>query len=154
MSGSVELLYERAYAQYSKDVFRFLVGWTNDWAAAEELTHDTFVRLWQHRSTLDWSRPMLPWLLVTGRRLASNRLRALRRRARRLEPVAFDDEQVRVQWLDVRRALDRLTAIERTAVILTTVEGWTYREAAALLETTDGALRSAVSRAREKLENS
>ncbi len=65
---------------------------------------------------------------------------------------APSDEWVRARWLDVRHALATLTPLERTALILTAVEGWSYAEVANVLETSEGALRAAVSRARSKLE--
>jgi len=68
-----ELLYERAFQQYWRPVFRFTLAWTNDWSAAEDLTQEAFVRLWQNRDKVDWNDPVLPWLLVTGRRLATDR---------------------------------------------------------------------------------
>ena len=45
-----------------------------------------------------------------------------------------------------------LSQLERTALVMTAVEGLTYDEAAVALGTTPGALRAAVSRARTKLE--
>ena len=62
------------------------------------------------------------------------------------------DETIRARWLDVRQGLRTLTPLERTALIVTAVEGWSYAEAAHALGTTEGALRAAVSRARDKLE--
>ena len=75
-----ELAYERAYDEHWPDVFRFALAWTNDWAAAEDLAQESYLRLWNQRNRLDWSRPALPWLLVTTRRLATDRFRQLRRR--------------------------------------------------------------------------
>jgi RNA polymerase sigma-70 factor (ECF subfamily) len=149
---TVESQYELAYQRFSADVFRFLLAWTNDWAAAEDLMQETYLRLWQHRGSIDWERPIVNWLLVAARHLASNRFRSLRRRLvpMRVEPTS--DELVSARWLDVRQALGTLTPLERTALILTTIEGWSYSELADVLETTDGALRAAVSRARDKLE--
>jgi RNA polymerase sigma factor (sigma-70 family) len=59
----------------------------------------------------------------------------------------------RVRWLDVRAALSKLSALERAALLLTAAEGWSYADVAEALGTTSGALRAAVSRAREKLED-
>ena len=147
-----ELLYERAFQQYWRPVFRFTLAWTNDWSAAEDLTQEAFVRLWQNRDKVDWNDPVLPWLLVTGRRLATDRFRTLRRHV--LPPhqgVAFD-ESSRAEWLDVQAALETLSGLERTAVVLTLFEGISTADVADLLATTPGAIRAAVSRAREKLE--
>jgi RNA polymerase sigma-70 factor (ECF subfamily) len=148
----VELEYQHAYERFSRDVFRFLLAWTNDWAAAEDLTQETYLRLWQHRASINWSQPILGWLFVTARHLASNRFRGLGRRRGGAAPPEPAEESARVRWLDVRAALVTLSPLERTALILTAVEGWSYAEVAQAIQTTEGALRAAVSRARDKLE--
>jgi RNA polymerase sigma-70 factor, ECF subfamily len=152
IAESTEVAYERAFEEHWTDVFRFALAWTNDWAAAEDLAQEAYLRLWDHRGRLDWDRPVLPWLLVTTRRLATDRFRALRRRlSPASRPEAFDTA-VQARWLDVRAAMATLSALERTALVMTAVEGATYEEASVVLGTSAGALRAAVSRARTKLE--
>ena len=152
----LELAYERAFDTYWNDVFRFALAWTNDWGAAEDLAQDAFLRLWDHRSRVDWGEPVLPWLIVTTRRLATDRFRSLRRRlsgsGSATPSTASADPASRARWLDVRDAMAQLSPLERSALVLTALEGATYDEAAAALGTTAGALRAAVSRARAKLE--
>jgi RNA polymerase sigma-70 factor (ECF subfamily) len=152
IAESTEAAYERAYATYWTDVFRFALAWTNDWTAAEDLAQEAFLRLWNNRRQLDWDRPALPWLLVTTRRLATDRFRALRRRLLPSSPPATLDEATQVRWLDVSAAMAVLSPLERAALVMTAMEGATYEEAAQVLGTTAGALRAAVSRARTKLE--
>lgn len=147
-----ELEYQHAYERHSKDVFRFLLAWTNDWASAEDLTQEAYLRLWRHRASIDWQRPVVGWLLVTARHLANNRFRGLVRQSQLAVLDESSQESVRVRWLDVQRALGALSPLERTALILTAVEGWSYADVAPILQTTEGALRAAVSRARDKLE--
>ena len=152
----VELAYDRAFTELWTDVFRFALAWTNDWAAAEDLAQESFLRLWDHRGRLDWSRPVLPWLLVATRRLATDRFRRLRRTltagSGREPSTGLDAEATRARWLDVRAAMAVLSPLERSALVMTTLEGLTYDDAATVLGTTAGALRAAVSRARTKLE--
>ena len=151
----LELAYERTFAEHWTDVFRFALAWTNDWGAAEDLAQEAFLRLWDHRSRLDWGRPVLPWLLVATRRLATDRFRRLRRTLSGTEhegSTGLDDETTRARWLDVQAAMAILSPLERSALVMTTVEGLTYDDAATVLGTTAGALRAAVSRARTKLE--
>jgi RNA polymerase sigma-70 factor (ECF subfamily) len=154
MAESTEIAYERAFEQHWPDVFRFALAWTNDWTAAEDLAQDAYVRLWNHRAQLDWSRPVLPWLLVTARRLATDRFRALRKRLLAVpQPATLDvDPALRARWLDVCAAMTVLSPLERTALVMTALEGASYEEAAQVLGTSAGALRAAVSRARTKLE--
>jgi RNA polymerase sigma-70 factor, ECF subfamily len=152
IAESTEIAYERAYEEHWSDVFRFALAWTNDWAAAEDLAQEAYLRLWNNRGKLDWDRPVLPWLLVATRRLATDRFRALRRRLQPTSPPATLDTGVQARWLDVRAAMDDLSPLERTALVMTAIEGATYDEAARVVGTSAGALRAAVSRARTKLE--
>jgi len=150
---AAELRYNRAFEEHWDDIFRFLLAWTNDWAAAEDPAQDAFLKLWGQRNGLDWDRPVLPWLIIVARRLATDRFRSLRRRILPLHSGQSLDETSRVRWLDVRAALSKLSALERAALLLTAAEGWSYADVAEALGTTSGALRAAVSRAREKLED-
>ena len=152
IAESTEIAYERAFEEHWSDVFRFALAWTNDWTAAEDLAQEAYLRLWNQRARLDWSRPVLPWLLVTTRRLATDRFRALRRRLLPTSQPATLDQAVQARWLDVCAAMAELSPLERTALVMTAVEGATYEEAGRVLGTTAGALRAAVSRARTKLE--
>jgi RNA polymerase sigma-70 factor (ECF subfamily) len=147
-----DLLYERAFEEHWQPVFRFLLAWTNDYGAAEDLAQDTFLRLWRNRDRVDWNDPILPWLLVAGRRLATDRFRALGRRVLHAPGAPQMDESMRARWLDVQSAMRKLSKVERTAIVLTAFEGVSTAETADLLGSTPGAIRAAVSRAREKLE--
>ncbi|HEY8718926.1 sigma-70 family RNA polymerase sigma factor [Pengzhenrongella sp.] len=152
MTGSTDYAYDRAFEAHWSDVFRFALAWTNDWAEAEDLTQEAYLRLWNHRARLDWDRPVLPWLLVTVRRLATDRFRRIRRRLLAAPEPASLDAAVQARWLDVQAAMTELSPLERSALVMTAIEGATYEEAAVVLSTTAGALRAAVSRARTKLE--
>ena len=150
--NETEILYERAFDEHWAAVFKFLLAWTNDWPAAEDLTQEAFVRLWRDRDRLDWSQPVLPWLLVAGRRLATDRFRALRRRVLGAPQHSSMDDHLHDRWLDVQAAMAALSGLERTAVVLNLIFGSSTAEVAELLDTTPGAIRAAIARAREKLE--
>lgn len=154
IADATDLAYERTFEDHWADVFRFALAWTNDWGAAEDLAQEAFLRLWDRRSSVDWSDSLLPWLLVATRRLATDRFRSLRRRLAAAVPhaPATLDPGVHDRWLDVSAALGTLSPLERSALVMTAIEGHTYDEAASTLGSTAGALRAAVSRARAKLE--
>jgi len=152
-AGSIERAFERAYAESWTPVFRLALAWTNDWPAAEEIAQEAFARLWVRRGSIDWSVPVLPWLLTTARRLATDRFRRLRRLMGQSHALsAAHDLDQHARWLDVRAAFGRLSPLERAALALTAVSGLDSEEAATTLGTTSAAVRSAVFRARRKLE--
>ena len=147
-----ERRFSEAYTDGWSAVFRFAAAWTNDLGAAEEIAQEAFLRLWARRASTDWTRPVLPWLLVVSRRLATDRFRRLRRpfptaRVRDISATAGLDG-----WLDVRSAFGRLSAEERAALVSVAILGFSPAEAAEPLGISAGAVRAAVSRARSKLE--
>jgi RNA polymerase sigma-70 factor (ECF subfamily) len=150
--NNTEILYETTFQEHRPAVFKFLLAWTNDWAAAEDLTQEAFVRLWRNRDRVDWSRPVLPWLLVAGRRLATDRFRALRRRVLGTPRTTTLDEHLHDRWLDVQVAMAGLSGLERTAIVLNLIVGNSTAEVAELLDSTPGAIRAAIARGRDKLE--
>jgi RNA polymerase sigma-70 factor (ECF subfamily) len=146
-----ELRFHEAYRRDWPAVFRFAVAWTNDLSSAEDIAQEAFLRLWDRRQSVDWARPVLPWVLVVTRRLATDRFRRLK--VPFVPPPVRDlNEDVVAAWLDVRAAFGRLSARERAALVSTTLLGLTADEACEALGMSSGAVRAAVSRAREKLE--
>jgi RNA polymerase sigma-70 factor (ECF subfamily) len=147
-----ERRFDTAFRETWPAVFRFAVAWTNDLHAAEDITQEAFTRLWDRRALVDWDRPVIGWLLVVTRRLATDRFR------RRLTPFVAPrvrdlNEDGVAAWLDVRAAFGRLSARERAALVSVGVLGFTPDEASAPLGMSPGAVRAAVSRARQKLES-
>jgi RNA polymerase sigma-70 factor, ECF subfamily len=149
-----DVQFEEEYTRHWLAVFRFAVGWTNDWASGEDIAQEAFARLWANRERIDWSASTLPWLLTAARHIATDRFRRLRRMATLPFGVGHSgpgDENARVSWLDVQEAMARLTAEQRSALVLTAVLGFDSESAAQVLGTTAGAVRAAASRARQAL---
>ena len=148
----LERCFNDAYRAEWSAVFRFAVAWTNDLSAAEDIAQEAFTRLWDRRESIDWERPVVPWLLVVTRRLATDRFRRIRSPVVAPRVRDLNDEAL-TSWLDVQAAFSRLTDRERAALIATAVLGLSAEEAAEPLGSSPGAVRAAVSRARDKLEN-
>jgi RNA polymerase sigma factor (sigma-70 family) len=155
MNGSQpddERRFDTAFRETWPAVFRFAVAWTNDLHSAEDIAQEAFTRLWDRRASVDWEQPVIGWLLVVTRRLATDRFR--RRTAPFVAPRVRDlNEDGVAAWLDVRAAFGRLSARERAALISVGLLGFTSDEASEPLGMSPGAVRAAVSRARDKLES-
>jgi RNA polymerase sigma factor, sigma-70 family len=145
--------FEAAYAAAWLPVFRFALAWTNDWSAAEDLAQEAFLRLWDRRTDVDWSVPVLPWLLVTTRRTATDRFRRLRRALAVRGPIAVaPGSDARIEWLDLRASFRALSSLERSALVLTALEDLDASAAGAILGIEANAVRAAASRGRRKLK--
>jgi RNA polymerase sigma-70 factor (ECF subfamily) len=147
--------FSAAFDTHWVSVFRFALAWTNDWAAAEDLAQDAFVRLWAKRVSIDWSSPILPWLLTTTHRLATDLFRRLRRAMLNAPRVAYQtiDTDTRLRWLDVGDSMSALNQFQRSALVLTAVVGLDTETVGQLLGTSAGGVRAAVSRARQTLRD-
>lgn len=132
-------------------MFRFALSWVNDWTEAEDLAQEAFARLWANRDWVDMEASALPWLLVVTRRLATDRVRKLRRRL--LPPVRthVPDPGVLDRWISVKSELALLPPRERAALVLVAVIGLDSDSAATALGMTPGGVRAAASRARARL---
>ena len=148
-AGAFEAAYQAAWLP----VFRFALAWTNNWSAAEDLAQEAFLRLWDRRATVDWLEPVLPWLLVTTRRTATDRFRRLRRAVAVRGPVAIvPGSDARIEWLDLQASFRALSALERSALVLTALEDLDAARAGDILGIEANAVRSAASRGRRKLK--
>ena len=77
---------------------------TRDEAAADDLTQDVFLRLWERASQWDAKGPFRAWLMRIATNLALNHLRSVRRsRERPLRPAPSrldeDDENLAPGWM-------------------------------------------------------
>jgi RNA polymerase sigma-70 factor (ECF subfamily) len=146
--------FQRAAEELWTPVYRFALAMTNDLIEADDVAQEAFVRLWGRRADIDWDEPVIGWLLVTARRVAVDRFRRLGR-ALSLGSVYTTavgiDAATIDRFVDLRAQLARLTATERTAILLSAVEGWSAEEIGAALGISAGAVRAAASRGRAKL---
>lgn len=148
------LLVER----HGSRVFRFCVRMTNDRRVAEELAQETWLAVWNARTTYKPSGQFVIWLLVAARHRCLNARRNDARRSRVLtsEPgdgldgVAADDpaQLDRLIAAEERRrvqsALDELPQPMREAVTLRYAEALAYEQIAEVTGANASTVRSRV----------
>jgi RNA polymerase sigma-70 factor, ECF subfamily len=121
-----------------------------DSGEVEELVQDTFVRAFQSLAEFRGESSLRTWLFTIERRLLLDRRRADRRRPDRDE-IAEGDAVTLYTALDsmvatetegrIRRALDRLSPLQREVFTLRVGEGMSYKEIADVVGSTEGAAR-------------
>jgi RNA polymerase sigma-70 factor (ECF subfamily) len=151
--------FQEAAWPYLGAVYRFAWRLSRDASVAEDLTQETFLQAWRSFRRFERGTNCRAWLFgILGFVWSHER----RRRGR--EPVVYDDAIVEAASpcseppipdhltdADVLAALDCLPRVLRETILLTDVEGFTYREASNLLGIPLGTVMSRLNRGRRLL---
>ena len=152
--------FESLFREYEGVVYGWILRIVRDRGEAEELTVETFWRIWKTRSRFDPQRDFAPW----ARRIATNvALTHLKHRPREMplliEPAAAaqpDPALNREISEKVARAFRELPPKLQIAATLALIEEQKYEDIAAALDISVGGVKSRVFRAvrvlRRKLE--
>ncbi|MNI58937.1 ECF RNA polymerase sigma factor SigR [compost metagenome] len=140
---------------------RYARALLRDRESADDLVQDCLERAitrWPQRRPDGSARA---WMLTMLHNLAINRIRSLRRRgdAVPLEDVnpsvlgRVGDQEAAMRGRDLLAALDHLPDDQRQIILLVSLEGVSYAEAAAITGVPVGTVMSRLSRARERLRH-
>jgi RNA polymerase sigma factor (sigma-70 family) len=142
--------------RYQSPVRAFLLRMTTgDWALADDLAQETFLKAWQKLRTFRGEARFSTWLFG----IAVNEFRGACRRRKELAWADTDladsdeaapslDPNLR---LDLTEALHTLNPAERAAIILCCQNGLSHEEAARVLDSPLGTVKTNILRGKEKL---
>jgi RNA polymerase sigma-70 factor (ECF subfamily) len=141
------------YDQYSSFVFGLAQRVIGDARAAEDVSQDVFLHVWEHPDAFDPERGSLrTWLGTLTHRRAVDYVRREEARRRRAErdarrrPTHIPDVEematALVQAERVRAALDQLPDDQRRCIYLAYFGGKTYRQVAEVLGIPEGTAKS------------
>lgn len=147
--------FEAIMIQYEGRLLRFLTGLVGDIEVARELCQDSFLAAHQALPRMRGELRLSAWLHT----IALNRARSYHRRRRLRTFIPFEEERCTISVSDmqdsvvmndtVRRVLDRLPRNYAYPLLLQTVSGLSCREISEVLNTTEGAVKVRLLRARE-----
>jgi len=149
---------ERAIAAHVPRLRRYAAALVGNMADADDLVQDCVEKaLTSRRSLRDPSR-LGGWLMSILHNLHVSGLRWRRRRGHELSVERFADDVAlsappadRVAVRDFVRAFGQLSEEHRRILLLTGLEGMSYREVAEVLDVPIGTVMSRLARARERL---
>jgi RNA polymerase sigma-70 factor (ECF subfamily) len=134
--------------------------WHRDKADADDLVQDTLVQalanahLWQPGSDLRaWLYTIMRNRFLAGANKSARSASAMKEIAEPEPTSTAHTSELRLLLRDLGAALRRLSSNQRSAVLLIGVEGKSYAEAAQSMGTSVGAVRSHLSRGRDRLKS-
>ena len=152
---------DELYRRHAAEVFRYAYAVLGNRADAEDVTQTTFVNALRALERGEQPRKPSNWLITIAHNLIRQRFRQQQARPHEVEldrdvPAAeVDDDAPSID--ELVRALQRIPATQRQALVLRELEGRSYREIGELLGVSQSALEALIFRARrslaEELEN-
>ena len=146
--------FERIVRRYQTDVLRLALHVVRDMGAAEDAAQEAFVRAFRFLPRYRGESKFSTWLFSIARNCALDELRRTTRGGFLRDDfdtnVAARESDAQV-GLEIREAMGDLPLDLREAVILIDMFGMSYREAAAVVKTAEGTVKSRVHRARQLL---
>jgi RNA polymerase sigma-70 factor (ECF subfamily) len=145
--------------RYLDDVTRFAFYITGSRDIADDVAQSVFISLWNHRATLDPSRPLKPYLFRAVRNRALNERKATTVRERyragvqaeiasgSVSAAAPSPEDAIVSLATINAVIDRFPEPRRLALRLRLIDELTHVEIAEVLGLSHAAARQLVHRA-------
>lgn len=140
-----EAAFAEVYDATSSRVYGLIVRVVRDPAQAAEVAQECYLQVWQNAARFDSSRgSVLGWILTMAHRRAVDRVRSAQSAGERDQRFALREPREEIDTGDVvvdrmeaervRRALGELTPVQRQAIELAYLGGYTHSEVAGLLE--------------------
>jgi RNA polymerase sigma-70 factor (ECF subfamily) len=150
------------YDLYGARVYSLAVAIVGENMAAQEITQDTFIKVWEHPDgyRYDDSR-FAAWLLMVTRHRAIDYLRRERLRGDRVVSLDEDDfpempdvsHDVEAKWRDMQHVLNALPAEQREVIQLAYYHGLSQSEIAEHLKLPLGTVKTRMRLGMDKLRS-
>ena len=145
--------FEHLVRHFQAHLWRFLRHFLGDAALAEDVTQETFVRVYRRLPTYEARAKFSTWVFQIARNAGVDALRSRARRDRIVTavPPPPTSTPAPTASAEVAAAIASLGPKPKEALLLVEVYGLTYREAGEVLGVPEGTVKSRVHQARREL---
>lgn len=146
--------FEELVRAYQSHIWRFLRHLLGDPELAEDITQETFVRVYRKLGTFRFRSKFSTWVFQVARNAGIDAVRSRQRRERLhtlMKPGASEVTLGGELAVEIDAALQSLNPKLREAFVLIEASGLTYREAGRTIGVPEGTVKSRVYHAREQL---
>ena len=134
-------------------LIRFCRQFVGDWAEAEDMAQETYIRAWQRRNSFKGKASLLTWHMAIARRVCLDHLRRIQREKRRSIDENCLTHACDVETkVDVHNALAKLCADDRAILYLRTGEELSFDEIAQVLGKPPATCRKRYERAKQRFK--
>ena len=154
--------------RYKDRLINFIYRFVNDIDKSEDLTQDTFLKLYTHKDSYKEIAKFSTWLYTIAANLAKTELRKIKRRKTfsisdlskddrefviSSEAIGPDDKDINSTFeKNIQIALERLSVDFKTIIILRDIQELSYDEISKIMKLPIGTVKSRINRGRLKLQ--
>lgn len=145
--------YNKAVDEYADNLFRFAMKQMRNEMTANDIVQETFTKVWVKRDEINVEK-VKSYLFTTAYHTMIDWSKKEKRSGdveQAHEPFAQDAAQVDLKEV-LDEALERLSAIQKTVVLLRDYEGYNYQEIAEICELNESQVKVYIFRARKTLQ--
>lgn len=136
-------LVESCYDKYRVGIFRYALSITKDPCMAEDVMHDTFVKMLAQRVSCASGKEQA-WLFRVARNLCLDLMRKAKREKKNIPAQISEEEEYRYEYIEL---IASLSPKEQEIVTLKIVGGLSHKEIASVLGISAGAAQKRYERA-------
>lgn len=147
--------YNQCVTLYSDGVYRFIAHQMRNKEEAKDVVQDTFEKVWNHCSNVEFARAK-SYIFQTAHNAMIDKIRREKRKADFSE-VKESQYSATYEYSDteriVRKAMEKLTDIQREVILLRDFEGYDYKEIGTILNLSESQVKVYIFRARTFLKS-
>ncbi len=147
--------YNQCVDEFSDNVYRFIVSNIRDEDMAHDIVQDAYERLWKNHEKVD-AKKVRSYLFTT----AHNRMIDMIRKTKYEQKVdevpemsaSYHDDQYSDLQEILKEALQNLSEIQRSVILLRDYENYSYKEISEMTDLTESQVKVYIFRARQSLK--
>lgn len=152
--------FERLYYKYKEALIRFSFGYTLNQFRAEEIVHDTFLKVHRYKNKYDPQKTFRTWLWTICK---NTNLDALDKKPKHIKDENFDDLESEIESIDesalellvkestkehITEVINKLPLSQREALLLWMNDDLNFDEMGSILQKSPQAVKNLVHRAK------
>ncbi|EMR03097.1 RNA polymerase sigma factor [Cesiribacter andamanensis] len=146
--------YNAAVQEYTKNIFRFLYKALRDEDAVNDLVQDCYLKLWQHRESVN-PQKVKAWLFSVAYHALCTHLKTNARSVPLQDSTPLQPVYQQHGW-DTRELLEKilndLPPLQKSILLLRDLEGYEYREIGEILALGESQVKVYLFRARQRVK--
>ena len=162
-----QVAFERLYHKYKEPLLRFSYGYTFNQAQAEEIVHETFLKVFRHKKSYDSKKTFRTWLWTICKNTNLDALDKLPRGREKSLDECLDEREITLESLDesalemminesskeaLLQLIQELPGSQKEALLLWMNDDLSFEEMGSILEKSPQAVKNLVHRAKQGLK--